>query len=134
MTLDSTVDEVTMDRRFRDHAANERTFLAWVRTSIAIMALGFVVERFTLFLEVAAGRPEIRIPGEEHGRLIGIALLVFGALVAAFAGGRFHLHKRAIERDDQTRPAGAAQIVLALLLAFTGLVLAFLVGHPPAMR
>ena len=34
----------------RDHMANERTFLAWVRTSIAIMAFGFVVEKFALFI------------------------------------------------------------------------------------
>ena len=36
--------------RFRDHAANERTYLAWVRTAVAIMAFGFLVERFDLFL------------------------------------------------------------------------------------
>lgn len=34
----------------RDHLANERTMLAWVRTSIAIMALGFVVARFGLLI------------------------------------------------------------------------------------
>ena len=34
-----------------DHMANERTFLAWVRTSIAIMAFGFVVEKFALFIK-----------------------------------------------------------------------------------
>ena len=34
----------------RDHAANERTFLAWVRTSVSIIALGFLVERFDLFV------------------------------------------------------------------------------------
>ena len=35
--------------RYSDHAANERTFLAWVRTAIAIMAFGFLVEKFDLF-------------------------------------------------------------------------------------
>src|SRR5262249_54119474 len=35
-----------MIKRYSDHAANERTFLAWVRTSIAVMAFGFVIERF----------------------------------------------------------------------------------------
>ena len=37
-----------MLKRYSDHAANERTFLAWVRTSIAVMAFGFVIERFDL--------------------------------------------------------------------------------------
>ena len=43
-----------MINRYTDHAANERTYLAWVRTAIAVMAFGFLVEKFDLFLEVAA--------------------------------------------------------------------------------
>ena len=38
------------DRRLADHLANERTLLAWSRTSIAIIALGFVVARFGLLI------------------------------------------------------------------------------------
>ena len=39
-----------MIRGYTDHAANERTFLAWVRTGIAVMAFGFVIEKFNLFV------------------------------------------------------------------------------------
>lgn len=39
-----------MIKNFSDHAANERTFLAWVRTGVAVIAFGFLVERFDLFL------------------------------------------------------------------------------------
>jgi uncharacterized membrane protein YidH (DUF202 family) len=39
------------DSIFRDHMANERTFLAWIRTSLGIMAFGFVVEKFSFFLK-----------------------------------------------------------------------------------
>src|SRR6476620_940702 len=38
-----------MIRGYSDHAANERTFLAWLRTSIAVIAFGFVIEKFNLF-------------------------------------------------------------------------------------
>ena len=41
-----------MIERYSDHAANERTFLAWVRTAIAIMAFGFLVQKFDLFLRI----------------------------------------------------------------------------------
>ncbi len=41
-------------RDLRVHMANERTFLAWVRTSIGIMAFGFVVEKFALFMKKLA--------------------------------------------------------------------------------
>ena len=43
-----------MVKHYNDHAANERSFLAWVRTSIAVMAFGFVIEPFDLFLRYAA--------------------------------------------------------------------------------
>jgi uncharacterized membrane protein YidH (DUF202 family) len=41
-----------MIERYGDHAANERTFLAWIRTAIAIVAFGFLVARFDLFLRI----------------------------------------------------------------------------------
>ena len=43
-----------MIERYSDHAANERTFLAWIRTAIAVMAFGFLVERFDLFCKSPA--------------------------------------------------------------------------------
>jgi len=39
-----------MIRNFTEHSANERTFLAWIRTGIAVIAFGFVVEKFNLFI------------------------------------------------------------------------------------
>jgi putative membrane protein len=56
-----------MIKRYSDHAANERTFLAWVRTAIAVMAFGFIVEKFDLFLEVAApsSAAHCRCPGTD---------------------------------------------------------------------
>lgn len=43
-----------MIRNFSDHAVTERTFLAWVRTAIAVMAFGFLVAKFDLFLQITA--------------------------------------------------------------------------------
>src|SRR5580692_4200754 len=45
------VEKMENSARARDHLANERTFLAWIRTSIGVMAFGFVVEKFALFLK-----------------------------------------------------------------------------------
>ena len=52
----STKAGSVMIQRYSDHAANERTFLAWVRTSIAIMAFGFLVEKFDLLYASDEGR------------------------------------------------------------------------------
>ena len=40
-----------MSNRARDHLANERTFLAWVRTSVAIVVFGFAIGRFAIALD-----------------------------------------------------------------------------------
>ena len=52
-----------MIRNYSDHSANERTFLSWVRTGIAVIAFGFVVEKFNLFMLTLARS----LAPEEHG-------------------------------------------------------------------
>src|SRR5215472_15120492 len=83
-----------MIRGYSDHAANERTFLAWVRTAIAVMAFGFLVEKFDLFLEVAApslaGRT-LSLPGQKFGNIAGLALIVLGTAMVAIAARRHDL-------------------------------------------
>src|SRR4051812_16870741 len=49
--------------RARDHLANERTFLAWVRTALGLLGLGFVLARMGLFLEQLA---LTSLPGSHH--------------------------------------------------------------------
>ena len=51
-TFGSLAEVHSMIKHYSDHAANERTFLAWVRTAIAVMAFGFLIERFDLFLKI----------------------------------------------------------------------------------
>src|ERR1700743_3559744 len=67
-----------------DHLANERTFLAWIRTSIALMGFGFVVVKFSLFVKelslAVAGKQVIASTG--FSAIIGISLVAVGALAA----------------------------------------------------
>src|SRR5262249_15279753 len=81
-----------MIKNFSDHAANERTFLAWVRTAIAVMAFGFLVEKFDLFLEIAApslGGRQPSVPGQKFANFVGLALIVVGTGMVAVAGSAF---------------------------------------------
>jgi putative membrane protein len=71
-----------MIERYSDHAANERTFLAWVRTAIAVMAFGFLVEKFDLFLEIAGqtlARRTLSAGGQFVGNVAGLILIALGA-------------------------------------------------------
>lgn len=112
-------------RNRRVHMANERTFLAWIRTSIAIMAFGFVVEKFALFvrqLEYLLGIQK-EIPHKGYSSFFGIVLVALGAAIGVLAFVRYKQVERQIE-DNTYRPSR----ILALLLALSVLVVgAFLV-------
>ena len=61
--------------------AAERTLLAWNRTSISLMAFGFLIERFGLFLEIA-GREEIKVFQRHISFIVGVAFIVLASYVA----------------------------------------------------
>jgi inner membrane protein YidH len=107
-----------------DHLANERTFLAYVRTAIAFIGLGFVVARFGVFLREYQIAVHVAPHGPGVSAPLGIAMVVAGVGIAAFGLYRYIGVERAIDRG--TSPAlsarGAATIVVVLVLI--GLTLA----------
>ena len=127
-----------MIRDYRDHAANERTFLAWVRTGIAVIALGLVIERFNLFmLTVATSAPAASTPASQLHKLSqrvgeyeGFAFILAGVGIVALATARFIRTTRLLD-DPQTHPAKSARTelivsaALVLLVASYGTYLAF---------
>jgi putative membrane protein len=122
-----------MIKNFSDHSANERTFLAWVRTSIAVIAFGFLVEKFDLFLQIAApsltGRT-LSLPGQKFGEVAGLALIVLGTAMVALAALRFWANARAIDRAEMRPGAGLrADLALAALMVLLGLSLLFYLSH-----
>ncbi|MDD2672568.1 MAG: DUF202 domain-containing protein [Syntrophales bacterium] len=77
----------------RAYMANERTFLAWVRTAIGIMAFGFVFEEFAFF---AGSRQSTPYPG--YSQWAGLLLVAFGMLITAFAFVRYRTVARGLEK------------------------------------
>ena len=116
-----------MIRGYSDHAASERTFLAWVRTGIAVVAFGFVVEKFNLFLatvassavgEEARGLRLERLSGP-FGHYEGLALIFGGVAIVVLATVRFVRTARRLD-DPEEYPAGSVRVELILA---SGLVL-----------
>ena len=65
-----------------DYLAAERTFLAWIRTGLALMGFGFVVARFDLFLQaLQVGRPNLPIRPVGLSPWFGTALILLGIIV-----------------------------------------------------
>jgi len=117
--------------RYTDHAANERTYLAWVRTAIAVMAFGFLVEKFDLFLEVAAQSLSGMRPtalNQAVGDTAGLLLILLGGAMMAVATMRFRQVAKDIDAAD-VRPGRGTRMdvtLVMLLLALGGTLFAFL--------
>jgi putative membrane protein len=116
-----------MIKRYSDHAANERTFLAWVRTAIAVMAFGFLIERFDLFLKFAApqlAQQQITPHGQAFANAAGLAFIGIGVAMIVLAGIRFIKTAKDIETEnDVPSPGERFDVVLAVLLGLLGVAL-----------
>src|SRR5947209_8676773 len=91
--------------RARDHLANERTFLAWVRTGVATIVFGFAVGRFSIALQEflqLQGKP-VGTPGLTAW--LGMISIVFGVLL--ILAGLLRYRKTRVQLDmDSFEPAG----------------------------
>ena len=123
-----------MIEKYSDHAANQRTFLAWIRTGIAVIAFGFVVEKFNLFMiilaktvsEEAAHRLWIDRVTRPFGRYDGIALVLLGIGLIVLAAIRFYRTAKLIDDPEPRQaPDARVELVFTLILALltTGLCL-----------
>ena len=117
-----------MIERYSDHAANERTFLAWVRTAIAIMAFGFLVQKFDLFLKIASTSLTAEKISAERSHIVGdtagMLLIVLGGTMMVLAAIRFR--KTALDIDASEikhGPGTLLDITLAALLFLLGAIL-----------
>ncbi|MEO8754459.1 MAG: DUF202 domain-containing protein [Casimicrobiaceae bacterium] len=118
-----------MDSDPRVFFAAERTLLAWVRTGLTVMAFGFVVARFGLFLRLlAAQQGQGAAQAQLHNtvsNIIGIALVLIGAGCMILGALQHRSFVATLPPVDVPRShAAILPIVLSLLLAALGIVLA----------
>jgi putative membrane protein len=115
-----------MIKRYSDHAANERTFLAWVRTAIAVVAFGFVVDRFDLFLRVIASQrqPQLNPTGSTFANAASLAFIAIGVAMIIISAVRFVRTARGIESETEVPSTGERfDIALAALIGLLGVSL-----------
>ena len=107
----------------RDHLANERTLLAWARTAITIMALGFVIAKFGILVREVRGLSHAAQEAVHFSALFGAALACTGAVALAFAAAGFVRVKRGIDRQEVSF-SPTVGLVVAAVLTIVGLLLA----------
>ena len=106
--------------RQREHQANERTFLAWLRTSIALISFGFAIARFGLFLRqlgLVITRQESPPNPLFNSQNLGLGMVIFGIALIALAAWRYSQVFWQIERGDY-QPSRTTVFVM------TGIVIA----------
>jgi uncharacterized membrane protein YidH (DUF202 family) len=118
----------------RVHMANERTFLAWIRTSVSIMAFGFVVEKFALFVKqisIFLGKPavhEAAPPSIGYSSIFGIVLVALGALMGVLAFIRYKKVEREIE-EDTYKPSLILDIMITMSILAIGIFIVIYMIH-----
>ena len=108
-----------------DYLAAERTFLAWVRTGLALMAFGFVVARFGLFLHMMMGR-EATLPQETFSLSFwfGTVLIVAGVVVNVVSARSYVQQIKLLRNGEFLSNPSHLAIAVALLLTVLGLAMA----------
>jgi putative membrane protein len=106
--------------------ASERTLLAWIRTSIAVIGLGFVVARFGLFMrEMLALRNEVPAPSSRYSMLIGVSLVLLGVLMNFAAAYEHHHFVKQLHAAKFTRLSRRLMSIgVALLIGIIGSAMA----------
>ena len=107
----------------RDHLANERTLLSWIRLGLSLTGLGFVIARFGIFLEqlvvsrqAKESTPHLSVP-------VGVALVLLGPLLAGLAARRFFTTEREIATEQAAPNYGLLYLIL-VAVTVVGVVLA----------
>ena len=117
-------------RRTSDHLANERTFLAWIRTSISVTGLGFVVARFSVWLRELAVRFGGPVRPAQTGLSLplGVSMMGLGGILALIAAGRYRATRIAIDQDKSAADSRTIMVVTIMVLAITAGLVAYMLA------
>jgi putative membrane protein len=103
------------ETEIREHLANERTLLSWVRTGISLISIGLVVERAGALVDAS-----MKVGSTGTSELFGLALALLGALTLIIGTTQFLNNRRRISTGEFVPSAAAYLIIVAGSLAFAG--------------
>jgi len=109
--------------RVRDHLANERTYLAWMRTAIAMMGFGVVIVRLRHFQPPLLPRPGV-------GWKLGLVFSLVGLACVLISTGHYFAVRRDID-EDTYEPTGRWILLFSLALTLMGAGVIYFVFTAP---
>ena len=121
----TNLEEKNLIDRSREHLANERTFLAWIRTSIALMGFGFVIVKFALFLKQLTLLLETEgIPFKGYSSIIGVVMVAIGVIIAFLAFLQYKRNEKWI-KNNYFVSSSMLSLLITCILIIGGIVLVF---------
>ena len=120
--------KIPEEKRATEYLANERTFLAWIRTSISILSLGFVVAKFGVWLRELGARidPQAHLSSTSYSLPIGVAMMALGSALALLAAWHYHIVNLAISRGEVRADRGLVVTVTAAVVALGALMITYM--------
>jgi putative membrane protein len=103
------------ETEIREHLANERTLLSWVRTGVSLISIGLVVERAGALVDAS-----MKVGSTSASEFFGLALALLGALTLVLGTTQFLNNRRRISTGEFVPSAAAYLIIVAGSLAFAG--------------
>lgn len=125
----NTDQEKIKKQTVSDHLANERTLLAWVRTGIGIMAFGFVVVKFLLFvrqISLILGNPA-HVQQYGYSAPIGTLLVITGALSLLLALFRYRRIENQLNNNDFRQSGSLLYGLVVLLIIISACLITYLI-------
>ncbi|HCE57963.1 MAG TPA: hypothetical protein DER09_09115 [Prolixibacteraceae bacterium] len=119
------LEEKNAIERSREHLANERTFLAWIRTSIALMGFGFVIVKFSLFLKQLSLLLETGgLPSKGYSSIVGVVMVAIGVIITILAFLQYKRNEKQL-KNNYFVPSSMLTLFVTLIIITGGIFMIF---------
>lgn len=109
-----------------DYLANERTFLAYLRTAVAAIGFGFVIARFSVLLHEAVAVAHVPYHDSAVSTPLGVVMVVAGVLIGAWGAARYVRVARALALGESGALSPRSAVLVAVVLGVLGIVVAYI--------
>lgn len=112
-----------------EHMSNERTFLSWIRTGIGIMVFGFVIVKFSLFVNQLPSTffKDSTIPKNGLTIFIGISLVLTGAITILLSYCKYRQVHRLLQRGEYLYSTMLLTILTVVIFLMSIIIITYLI-------
>lgn len=120
--------------RSRERLANERTFLAWIRTAIALMGFGFVIVKFNLFLkQMSLFIAESGVAAKAYSANVGVIMVAVGVLISILAFVQYLKNDRQLRNNRFVSSSKLSLFITIIIIAGGIFLIIYLLQVPESV-